>query len=315
MFINNFKNIIASIFIFILISLFLSCSKENTANTIKDRYGSDIALPENINKVISLSPAITETLIDLNVSDKIRASDSYSKDILIKYNDIYTNIISFDLASPDAEKIIALNPDIVLVNSLSLFSGSEALDNIKNMGISVAVIPYSENISDIENDILFISSVFNKDKEGREIINKMNDDIEKIRLISSAITNKKSIYFEIASSPSFYSFGTNVFLNEMIEIIGAENIFKDRNSWLNVSEEIIIHENPDVILTSVNYIDNPVNEILNRKAWQSINAVKNKEVYYIDTDSSTLANENIIKALFEMAKKVYSNEYSEISVH
>ena len=315
MFINNFKNIIASIFIFILISLFLSCSKENTANTIKDRYGSDIALPENINKVISLSPAITETLIDLNVSDKIRASDSYSKDILIKYNDIYTNIISFDLASPDAEKIIALNPDIVLVNSLSLFSGSEAVDNIKNMGISVAVIPYSENISDIENDILFISSVFNKDKEGREIINKMNDDIEKIRLISSAITNKKSIYFEIASSPSFYSFGTNVFLNEMIEIIGAENIFKDRNSWLNVSEEIIIHENPDVILTSVNYIDNPVNEILNRKAWQSINAVKNKEVYYIDTDSSTLANENIIKALFEMAKKVYSNEYSEISVH
>ena len=315
MFINNFKNIIASIFIFILISLFLSCSKENTANTIKDRYGSDIALPENINKVISLSPAITETLIDLNVSDKIRASDSYSKDILIKYNDIYTNIISFDLASPDAEKIIALNPDIVLVNSLSLFSGSEALDNIKNMGISVAVIPYSENISDIENDILFISSVFNKDKEGREIINKMNDDIEKIRLISSAITNKKSIYFEIASSPSFYSFGTNVFLNEMIEIIGAENIFKDRNSWLNVSEEIIIHENPDVIFTSVNYIDNPVNEILNRKAWQSINAVKNKEVYYIDTDSSTLANENIIKALFEMAKKVYSNEYSEISVH
>ena len=315
MFINNFKNIIASIFIFILISLFLSCSKENTANTIKDRYGSDIALPENINKVISLSPAITETLIDLNVSDKIIASDSYSKDILIKYNDIYTNIISFDLASPDAEKIIALNPDIVLVNSLSLFSGSEALDNIKNMGISVAVIPYSENISDIENDILFISSVFNKDKEGREIINKMNDDIEKIRLISSAITNKKSIYFEIASSPSFYSFGTNVFLNEMIEIIGAENIFKDRNSWLNVSEEIIIHENPDVILTSVNYIDNPVNEILNRKAWQSINAVKNKEVYYIDTDSSTLANENIIKALFEMAKKVYSNEYSEISVH
>lgn len=315
MFINNFKNIIASIFIFILISLFLSCSKENTANTIKDRYGSDIALPENINKVISLSPAITETLIDLNVSDKIIASDSYSKDILIKYNDIYTNIISFDLASPDAEKIIALNPDIVLVNSLSLFSGSEALDNIKNMGISVAVIPYSENISDIENDILFISSVFNKDKEGREIINKMNDDIEKIRLISSAITNKKSIYFEIASSPSFYSFGTNVFLNEMIEIIGAENIFKDRNSWLNVSEEIIIHENPDVIFTSVNYIDNPVNEILNRKAWQSINAVKNKEVYYIDTDSSTLANENIIKALFEMAKKVYSNEYSEISVH
>ena len=293
---------------FIILILALSCTKNN--NNIKDRYGNDIILPKHIESIISLSPAITEILIDLNISDKITASDSYSKDILLKYNNNkYKDLITFDLASPDAEKLIALNPDIVLVNSLSLFSGSEALDNLKSIGICVIVVPYSETISDIENDILFISSIFNKYEEGRKIADNMNANIEKIKLISSSITNKKRVYFEIGSMPSFYSFGTNVFLNEMIDIIGAENIFKDRNSWLNVSEESIIHANPDVILTSVNYIDNPEDEILNRAAWKNINAVKNKEVYYIDTDSSTLANENIIKALFQMAKSVYSNEY------
>ena len=112
--------------------------------------------------------------------------------------------------------------------------------------------------------------------------------------------------------PSFYSFGTNVFLNEMIEIIGAENIFKDRDSWINVSEESIIHKNPDTILTSVNYVEDPVDEILKREAWKNINAVKNGEVYYIDTDSSTLANHNIIKALIQMAKSVYTNEYADL---
>ncbi|WP_028330727.1 ABC transporter substrate-binding protein [Brachyspira alvinipulli] len=299
------KNIIA----LILILLISSCSKNN--DSIKNRYGDNIVLPESINKVVSLSPAITEILIDLQVSDKIIACDPYSKDILIKNNGKYTNLITFDLVAPDAEKIISLNTDIVLVNSLSLFSGEESLDNLKNMGLCVIVIPYSKSISDIEDDILFISSIFKKDKEGRHIADNMNANIEKIKLISNSITNKKRVYFEIASLPSFYSFGTNVFLNEMIEIIGAENIFKDRDSWLNVSEESIIYENPDTILTSVNYIENPENEILNREAWKNINAVKNRQVYYIDTDSSTLANHNITKALIQMAKSVYSNEYAD----
>ena len=236
---------------FIILILALSCTKNN--NNIKDRYGNDIILPKHIESIISLSPAITEILIDLNISDKITASDSYSKDILLKYNNNkYQDLITFDLASPDAEKLIALNPDIVLVNSLSLFSGSEALDNLKSIGICVIVVPYSETISDIEKDILFISSIFNKDEEGRKIADNMNANIEKIKLISSSITNKKRVYFEIGSMPSFYSFGTNVFLNEMIDIIGAENIFKDRNSWLNVSEESIIHANPDVIRAAIN---------------------------------------------------------------
>ena len=110
---------------FIILILALSCTKNN--NNIKDRYGNDIILPKHIESIISLSPAITEILIDLNISDKITASDSYSKDILLKYNNNkYQDLITFDLASPDAEKLIALNPDIVLVNSLSLFSGSES---------------------------------------------------------------------------------------------------------------------------------------------------------------------------------------------
>lgn len=304
------KSYLTNIIALILILLISSCSKNN--DIINSRYGDNIVLPESINRAVSLSPAITEILMDLGVSDKIIASDSYSKDILIKNDDKYTNLTAFDLASPDAEKILALNTDIVLVNSLSLFSGSESLNNLKDMGLCVVVIPYSKTIADIEKDILFISSIFKKDKEGRHIADNMNADIEKIKLISNSITNKKRIYFEIASLPNCYSFGTNVFLNEMIEIIGAENIFKDKNSWLNVSEESIIYQNPDVILTSVNYIENPIDEILSREAWKNINAVKNKEVYYIDTDSSTLANHNIIKALVQMAESVYSNEYSAL---
>ena len=61
---SYFKNIIA----LILILLISSCSKNN--DSINNRYGDNIVLPESINKVVSLSPAITEILIDLQVADK-----------------------------------------------------------------------------------------------------------------------------------------------------------------------------------------------------------------------------------------------------
>jgi len=42
----------------------------------------------------------------------------------------------------------------------------------------------------------------------------------------TAIENKKTVYFELAAAPNLYSFGKGVFLNEMIEIIGAVKCFR-----------------------------------------------------------------------------------------
>lgn len=55
-----------------------------------------------------------------------------------------------------------------------------------------------------------------------------------------------------------YSFGGGVFLDEMIEIIGAENILGEETGWLRVEPETIMAADPDVILTNVNYIEDPV---------------------------------------------------------
>ena len=80
----------------------------------------------------------------------------------------------------------------------------------------------------------------------------------------------------------------------MVEIVGAENIFKNEDTWISPSEESVINANPDIILTKVDYVENPTEEIKSRGGWQNINAVKNDEVYYIDTNSVSRLTHNII---------------------
>ena len=105
-------------------------------------------------------------------------------------------------------------------------------------------------------------------------MNRLADyTLDEIKEIGSKITDKKKVYFEIGPAPNLYSFGNSTFLNEMIELVGAENIFKDINGWTSPSEEAVIDANPDVILTNVNYVENSIEEIKSRKGWENIKAI------------------------------------------
>ena len=66
-----------------------------------------------------------------------------------------------------------------------------------------------------------------------------------------------------------------------------------------------------MILTNVNYVENSIEEIQSRNGWESINAIKNKEIYSIDKNSSSRPSQNILKALNEMAKAVYPDVYNK----
>lgn len=309
------KSIKKLLIILIIINIFiLSCndSKINEAKEIKDRAGNDIILPERIENIACLSPAVTEVILSLGLADKIIASDTISKDILQTNNINISNISIFDMLNPDAEKMIAIKPDIVFVNTFSVFSGKNSLDSIKASDICVAVIPNSDTIKSIEDDITFLGNVLEANEEASNIIRIMDLNIENIKSIAKNIQNKKKVYFEISSLPKLYTFGTNVYLDDMINIIGASNIFSDKNAWITASEENVLFANPDIIFTSVDYIDNPQDEILNRASWQNINAVKNKNVYYIY--SSSLPTHNIVNALIMMAKYAYPDEYKDIEI-
>ena len=129
--------------------------------------------------------------------------------------------------------------------------------------------------------------------------------------LASARQGKKTVLFEISALPYIYSFGTGTFLDEMIVLMGAENVMGDQVSWISVTEESAVAANPDVILTSVNYIEDSVGEILGRSGWENVTAVANNAVYYIDNGASSLPNHHIVDAMLEMALAVYPEEYAD----
>lgn len=313
------KIISIAIAVLMIAAMLTGCAKEQIKETesktttpessiilpTTDRAGNEITVPEEINSIISMAPSITEVLVDLGLGDKIIAVDKYSKDI----PGLPEGIPNFDIMAPDAEQLVALKPDIVFASGMSMSKGTDPFKPIKDIGICLAYIPSSNSIQGIYEDITFISETVKAQEKGQEIVDNMEAKIVEIKEISSTITEKKTVYFEISGLPKLYSFGKGVFLNEMIEIIGATNVLADQESWIAVSDEVIVAKDPDVIFTNVDYIENAVDEIKTRTGWENMKAIKNNDVYYVDRDASSLSNHNIVTALEQMAEAIYPDMY------
>jgi iron complex transport system substrate-binding protein len=274
----------------------------------KDREGSPITLPATIERIACFGPSNTEILSALGVMDKVVAADTFSANV----EGVPSTLPLFDMMTPDAEKILALQPDLLLVTGMSKTDGADTYKPLKDVGVCVIYIPSSNSIDSIKEDIRYIAAVVGQDEKGGEIIARMEADIAAVKAVGDTITQKKSVYFELSAAPYLYSFGRGVFLNEMIELIGATNVLDDQDSWLSVTDEAVLSANPDVILTCVNYIDNPTDEIKARPGWDVVNAVRDGQVYSIDADASNRPSQHIVKALREMAVAVYPELYSEL---
>jgi iron complex transport system substrate-binding protein len=274
-----------------------------------DRAGNPVVIPEEINTIVSLAPSMTQVIIELGLSDKLIATDTQSP----LYAEGISELPQFDMMAPDIEALAGLNPDIIFVSGMSSANGDNPYKQLIELGICVVTIPSSTSIEGVKEDDLFIADCLKIHEAGVAMNEEMQAIINQIATIGATIEDKKTVMFEISSLPYIYSFGSNTFLNEMIEIIGATNVFEDQESWISVTEEAAISENPDIILTNVNYIEDSVGEILARVGWEEMAAIKNKSVFYIDNGTSSLSNHHIVDAFKEMAKAIYPEVYADMN--
>lgn len=284
-----------------------SAQPAETTLPTTDPGGAAIVIPEQVNSVVALAPSICETLVALGVGEKIVGYDLQS----VGLAGLPENVPAFDTVNPDVEQLTALAPDMLLVSSLSLYDQEAPYQPLIDAGVCVICVPASESIENVRSDIRFLAAALSVPEEGERVVKEMDAELDRLSAIVSDIPEeeRKSVYFEISPAPYLYSCGSDTYLHEMIELAGGRNILADRSGWLAVEGETVVAADPDVIFTNINYMDAPVEEILGREGWAGVSAVVDKNVYYIDNVASSLPDQNIVKAVEQMAQALYPKRF------
>jgi iron complex transport system substrate-binding protein len=298
-------NAMAAAALLFFFALTAGCAK-TSPKEITDRSGRTVRVTGPITSIVSSAPSNTEIIVDLGLAEKLAAVDRHSANI----KGIPEGLPLIDFFYPDAEMLIKLDPGIIIANGHNATgSGEDPFQLLREAGIPVAYVSMSKSIDDIYKDILFIAELLQVPEQGGELVRSMKTQADAIARRAAGIQNKQSVYFEISAAPEMFTAGKDSFIGDMISLIGARNIFEN-DAWIvSPSAEAVIERNPDVILTNVNYIADPVGELKSRPGFGHINAVINNRVYQIDTDSSVRPSARIITALRQMARAVYPDVY------
>lgn len=278
-----------------------------TSATIIDREGNEIIVPEEINTIISAAPSVTEILTGLGAADKIIAADMYSADA----DGIDPAICTLDFYNLNTEELIALAPDVIVINGISETGDSDPYKDLKDAGVNVVYIPSSTSVEAIKEDIRFLAEYTKTTEKGDELIASIDAAVADVTAKAAAITEKKSVYFEIGAAPYLYTCGKNTFIDEIITLIGAENIYGGEEGWISNSDETVIAGNPDVIITNVMYDGYDYNEIKTRAGWDVITAVKNGAVYQVDANATSRPSQYVVDGIYAVAKAVYPEIFAE----
>jgi iron complex transport system substrate-binding protein len=302
------KKLTLTIIVVTLVLLVFGCKAEKGKEII-DRTGRTVVIKGEVNRIVSTAPSNTEIIADLGQAHKLVAIDRHSANIA----GLPAGLPLLDFFYPDAEVIINLEPDIIIASGHNpTGTGEDPFRLLREMGIPVVYISMSRSIDDIYKDIAFIAELLRAGKDGEKLINSTRTQVAEIAQSAerrAQIESRSTVYFEISAAPDMMSLGKGSFIDDMITVIGARNIFENEDWLVTPSAEAIITRNPDVILTNVNYIDDPIGEIKSRPGFNHINACINDRVYQIDTDSSVRPSARIVLALRQMAEAVYPETY------
>ncbi|WP_019241287.1 MULTISPECIES: ABC transporter substrate-binding protein [Bacillus] len=269
--------------------------------TIKDDVGNKVTIEKKPEKIVSLLPSTTETLFALGLDDQIVGVSDYDNfpEAALKKEKVGSQDMNI-------EKILSLQPDVVFLQEYQYKNHADMIKQLQNAGITTIIIGSQESFDKAYKGISLLGKATGTEEEANAIVNNMKERINNIKDKAKKVESKKRVWVEISPQPEIFTTGQNTFMNEMLDMIGAENVAKGQVGWVKMSEEEAVKLNPDVILTTYgSYVGNATKQVLDRKGWQQVNAVKNKQVFDVNNDTTSRPGPRLVDGVEEIAKAVY----------
>ncbi len=230
---------------------------------------------QNIRRIISLAPSITENIYLLGAENKLVGCTSYCN---IAISDGVEQVGS--TVNVNIEKVFALQPDLVLT---MLMTKPQDVETMRKLGIRVEVISTPKSFDEICEQTIFIGELIGEREQAKGVILKTKQAVDSLRQIFSGQTVQPKIFFQLGANPVF-SVLDNTFMNDYILFCNGENIASGLTKG-TVTRESVLAKNPDVIFIATMGGFGKKEQ----KIWQSypsMKAVENDKVFLIDSETA-----------------------------
>lgn len=267
------------------------------AQTFTDDAGRVVALKGAPARIVSLAPSNTEVLYALGLGARVVGVTQYCN----FPPEAKEKPTVGGFAKIDLEKVVGLNPDLVLATNLHAKSVAPELEK---RGIVVAIVE-PKNVDDVLAKITFIGKLTGASESAAKLTAQLKARIDAVMTKVATAKTKPRVFYEI--DKSLYTPGPGSYIDDLLTKAGGVNIAADaKSSYAQLSPEAIIAKDPEVILLGDMLFGESPESVRARPGWVNISAVKTGRIVPIpNEDVVARPGPRIVEGLETIARALY----------
>ena len=240
--------------------------------------------------IVSLSPTTTEMLYAVGAGDQVVAVDersNFPEDAPVTELSGYT---------PNLEAILAYQPDLVVATD----DNGDIVAGLERSGVDVLLLPAGETIDDTYTQLEQVGAATGNVGEAAELVSQMQTEIDEI--VASVPQRETPLTYFHELDDTYYTVTDDTYIGEVYSLLGLTSLATGDTTYPQLSEELILEADPDVIFLADAQCCGISPEIVaERPGWSELTAVREDNVYVVDEDLASRWGPRVVDFLREVA--------------
>ena len=281
-----------------------TAANKRATKLVTDETGRHMAIPLNVQRVVSLAPNLTETIYALGLDAKLAGDTTYC-DIPPAAKEKQHIGSAQD---PSLEAIVALHPDLVLATTS--INRAQTADVLLKIGVPVYTSD-PHTVAGILNSIATMADLMGAGAQGAKVVAELQ---QRLDTLHAALQDRPMahVLFVVWENP-LISIGQNTFIADALRWAGAESIIVANQNWPEVSMEEVVRLQPEYIVLTPDHLTaethERVNNLRDRPTWSELRAVKIGHVV-MASDEFTRPSPGLVDAIEALAHELHPEAFS-----
>ncbi|MDY4474619.1 ABC transporter substrate-binding protein [Mitsuokella sp.] len=279
---------------------------------IHDAMGREVTLTKKPERIVVTSASFLEPLHEVG-GDVVGRPDSKTK--MPEYAKDKASVGK--VYQIDVEKVLACEPDLVIVNK---GMNEKLVDTLESNGIQTIVLDM-KSYDDVKNEVQVLAQITGEPQKGEQLIHDMDAKIQAIKDKIPQDAHRVSILHTTNQGLSVQLEGS--IAGCTARLLGWDNVaagmtpLEKNPDAAPYSLETLVEQNPEILfITSMGKLEEAKagmeQTMTENPAWQTVDAVKNGRVYYLPQDLFLLSpGIHYPEAVETMAKCVYPEAFAK----
>ncbi|HXN72575.1 MAG TPA: helical backbone metal receptor [Candidatus Acidoferrales bacterium] len=284
-----------------------AAGEKRATRDVTDETGRRMAIPLNVQHIVTLAPDLTETIYALGLEDKLAGDTSFCDTPPAAKLKPHVG----SPQTPSLEAIVAMHPDLVLATTS--INRPETADALLRLGIAVYTSD-PHTVRGMLDSIARIADLVGAGEKGVALVAKLQARLDAVHARIGELP-LVHVLFVVWEDP-LITIGQNTFIADALRWAGAESAIVAEQNWPQLSIEEVVRVQPEYIVLTANHSESDaenktsdLDKLRARPAWKALKAVELGRVVTVSDEFDRPAP-GLIGAIEQLARELHPEAFA-----